>query len=364
MPPPIQFESITRLMATAAAEKRHSLYEFEIYELLSSSGAETIPKTRFIPLGCRLTDEELTALPGEKTVLKIVSPTIVHKTEIGGVRIVDKSPNSIRSAMRRMLHEVPENYCSWITQHPDSAPAVYAPLDADKLLAAISEDLHGILQVQYMPPDSSAFGNELIVGLRRTREFGMIISAGLGGTDTELYAKRFRKGQAVVAGSTSMHDGFSFFRLFTRTIAYRKLAGLTRGQRRIVTDQQLIECFASFIEMANYYSPTNPATPFVIEELEINPFAFTDFLMVPLDGLCRFSEEKAVLSRRPIEKIDRLLHPSSIGIIGVSASRRNFGRIILDNIAAEGFPRDDLVIVHEQENHIDGVPCVPSLGKP
>ena len=363
MPPPIQFESITRLMAAAAAEKRHSLFEFEIYDLLSLSGAETTPRTRFIPIGLRLTDEELTALPGDKTVLKIVSPTIVHKTEIGGVRIVEKSPNTIRSAMRRMLHEVPENYCSWIAQHPDSAPAEYAHLAPDNLLAAIRGDLHGILQVQYMPPDSSAFGNELIVGLRRTREFGMIISAGLGGTDTELYARRFRKGQAVVAGSTAMHDGLSFFRLFTRTIAYRKLAGLTRGQRRIVTDEQLFECFASFIEMANYYSPTNVATPFVIEELEINPFAFTDFLMVPLDGLCRFSEDKAVLSRRPVEKIDRLLHPANIGIIGVSASRRNFGRIILDNIAAEGFPREDLVIVHEQEKQIDGVPCVPSLAR-
>jgi hypothetical protein len=37
--------------------------------------------------------------------------------------------------------------------------------------------------------------------------------------------------------------------------------------------------------MANYYSPENPTAPFVIEELEINPFAFSDYLMVPLDGM-------------------------------------------------------------------------------
>ena len=42
----------------------------------------------------------------------------------------------------------------------------------------------------------------------------MVISAGLGGTDTELYAERFRKGQAIVAALTAMTDGETFFRLF------------------------------------------------------------------------------------------------------------------------------------------------------
>ena len=70
----------------------------------------------------------------------------------------------------------------------------------------------------------------------------MIISAGLGGTDTELYASRFRKGQAVVAASTEFTSGDEFFELFRHTISYKKLAGLTRGQQRIVTDEQLLEC--------------------------------------------------------------------------------------------------------------------------
>lgn len=35
-----------------------------------------------------------------------------------------------------------------------------------------------------MPPNYGAFGNELIVGLRRTREFGTAISADLGGMDS------------------------------------------------------------------------------------------------------------------------------------------------------------------------------------
>ncbi len=349
------------MFSLADREGRDFLYEYEVYSLLSRSGSETPPKCHFIPRGARPSDEELSALPGDKTVLKIVSPTIIHKTEVGGVRIVNKEANAIRSAVRRMLYEVPENYTAWIQRHPQAAPSSYRGLSEEALTPAISRDLKGILQVQFMPPDSTAFGNELIVGIRHTREFGTVISAGLGGTDTELYAKRFRKGQAIVAASTAMNDGHSFFQLFKQTISYRKLAGLTRGQRRIVTDEQLIECFDSFIRMGNHYSQTHPNAPFVIEELEINPFAFTDYLMVPLDGMCRFSSASAIKTARPIAKIHHLLHPETIGIIGVSTTRKNFGRIILDNILAEGFKREKIVVLREGVTDIDGIPCVADL---
>jgi acyl-CoA synthetase (NDP forming) len=357
----IDFKAITALFQHAHAESRNFLYEYEVYTLLARSGAETPPRANLLVRGARVSDEELVALPGDKAVLKIVSPTIVHKTEVGGVRIVAKTPQSVRSAQRRMLYEVPENYAAWIERNPDAAPPSYRNLSGQALVAAISRDVKGVLQVQFMPPDSDTFGHELIVGLRRTREFGMIVSAGLGGTDTELYAQRFRKGQAIVAASTAMTDGQTFFELFRQTISYKKLAGLTRGQRRIVADEQLIECFESFVAMANFYSPDNPDAPFVIEELEVNPFAFTDYLMVPLDGMCRFSLPEDRPVARPVGKIQNLLHPQRIGIIGVSATRRNFGRIILENILAQGFDPQSVTILREGASDQSGVQCVPDL---
>ena len=357
----IDFSSITALFDQARQEGRDFLYEYEVYTLLAKSGAETPPRANLLVRGSRPSDEDLTAMPGDKAVLKIVSPAIVHKTEVGGVRIVPKTPEAVRSTLRRMLYEVPENYAAWIERHPDAAPAAYRGLTGSVLQSAISRDLKGVLQVQFMPPDSDTFGHELIVGLRRTREFGMVLSAGLGGTDTELYAQRFRKGQAIVAASTLMTDGEAFFELFRQTISYKKLAGLTRGQRRIVTDEQLLECFESFIAMANYYSPANASAPFVIEELEINPFAFTDYLMVPLDGMCRFSQPGEAHVGRPVGKIHHLLHPEQIGIIGVSATRRNFGRIILDNVLAQGFAPDNITILRDGGADSSGVRCVPNL---
>ncbi|MFU8768809.1 MAG: acetate--CoA ligase family protein [Desulfotignum sp.] len=356
---PIDFDRITRLFENAFNEGRQFLYEYEVYQLLASSGAETPPGCRLLTRGVRYTDDELTSLPGSRSVLKIVSPAIIHKTEVGGVRIVENDANKIRSAMRRMFYEVPEAYADWIRDQ--DLPGPYRELSGSALVTAVARDIKGVLQVQYMPPDSQAFGNELIVGLRHTREFGPVISAGLGGTDTELYAARFRKGQAIVAASTAMEDGPGFFQIFRQTISYRKLAGLTRGQRRIVTDEQIIECFESFVRIGNFYSQANPDAPFVIEELEINPFAFTDYLMVPLDGLCRFSVTEKPPGRRPAAKIHHLLHPESIGIVGVSATRKNFGRTILNNILAEGYPRDQVVVFKEKMEQIDGVRCLDGL---
>ena len=359
----IHFDSITDLFRSAETDGRSFLYEHETYQLLKLSGAETPPLTEFLEKGRRMTDEQLDSLPGEKVVLKVVSPTIFHKTDIRGVKIIEKRPELIRSAVRRMLDEVPANYARRIERDPVHAHPSYRELTGESLENAIAGDIKGILLCQYMPPDSMAFGNELLVSIRRTREFGMVVTAGLGGTDTELYAQRFRKGQAVVSASTELTDGYQFFNLFKNTIAYKKLAGVARGQERIVSDDQLIECFSSFIEMANTYSPVNPDAIHVIDELEINPFAFTDYKMVPLDGICRFSHNQSLPTGRPIHKIDALLHPKTITVMGVSDKKMNFGRIILKNIIASGFPPSSMRIIKPDVAEIDGVACVASLSE-
>jgi acyl-CoA synthetase (NDP forming) len=274
---------------------------------------------------------------------------------------VPKEPEQVLSAVRAMTYEVPEQYARGVMQAPDLAPDVYLGLRGQALTEAVSGDMRGFLVVQHMPV-SHEFGNELIVSLRETREFGMIISAGLGGTDTQLYTESLKKGQAVVAASTEMTDGEAFLDLFKETISYKKLAGLTRGQRRLVTDEQLLECFSALIAVANYFSPAKGDSPFVIKELEVNPFAFVNYLMLPLDGLCRFAPpDYPVAVPRPILKLNNMLHPVSIGVVGVSEREENVGRIIVRNILANGFAPAGLRIIHPKAAHIDGISTVPSL---
>ena len=173
----IDFEGITQLFNTADEQGRNALFEHETYELLSKSGAETPPRTRVLAKGSHPADEELIALPGDKVVLKVISPTIIHKTEVGAVKVVEKKTEKIRSAWRRMIYEVPENYAALIEKDPAHGPEQYRGLSVEQLQQAIARDIRGVLMVQFMPPDSQAFGNELIVGIRNTREFGMVISA-------------------------------------------------------------------------------------------------------------------------------------------------------------------------------------------
>ncbi|OMH29069.1 CoA-binding protein [Motiliproteus sp. MSK22-1] len=194
----------------------------------------------------------------------------------------------------------------------------------------------------------------MFVEIRNTREFGMIISAGLGGVNQEQFATSFAKDEAKVCASTTLTDASAFFELFKRSFCYKQLAGL-------VTDEQLLSCFSGMIALANYFSPDNPKASYVIDCLAINPLIFTDGLMIPLDGHCRFSEPADGLAARPIEKIGKLLHPESIGIIGVSASKMNFGRIILKNLLGSGYDAARMTIVRPGGGEIDGVNCVDNL---
>ncbi len=370
----VKLEEVKALFDRAVNEKRDYLFEYEVYELIRLIGGETPMRYHFLDKEGRLEDQIISDIPGEKVVIKIVSPFIVHKSDAGGVRVVNKTRTDILSAIRSMMYEVPErqsaifmrNMLMHANHHTtdgiptnsgdrnqaqangaNHTPEHYRNLDHEELVKQIHNDIRGVIICEFLPSDGSEFGNELLVSLRRTRELGMTLTAGLGGTNTELYAQRFRTGEAVVSASTEMVDAESFFALYKKTISFDKLTGIGRGEKRKVTDEQLKECFAAMIKLANHFSPLNPDAPYVIEELEINPFAFYRYLMVPLDGLCQFSLPKLLPPPRPVAQIDRLLHPQSIAIIGVSAKSLNPGRIILKNIIANGFDRSNLFIIHQ-----------------
>ena len=285
----IDHDQIDQIFEMAVLQERRQLFEYENYALLQATGAESVPMTRLWAPGERLADQDIEAFSGDRVVLKVVSPYIVHKSDVGGVKVVEKKPGKVRSGCRRMLDQVVEQYSAYLEGKPHQCPDRYREFGGEALRRAVARDVAGILICEYLPPDSEAFGNELLVSLRLTREFGMVITAGLGGTDTELFAESFRPGQAVVNASVELVDGGEFLTLFKGTIAYKKLGGLTRGGKRLVSDYQLLECFSVFIQLGRRYSPLNPQAPYIIEELEINPFAFSDYEMVPLDGLCRFA---------------------------------------------------------------------------
>jgi acetate---CoA ligase (ADP-forming) len=63
---------------------------------------------------------------------------------------------------------------------------------------------------------------ELRIGLHNSREFGMVISAGLGGLDAGLAEDDLQPDRATVHAAAGLTDATDFLDLFRRTFAWRK----------------------------------------------------------------------------------------------------------------------------------------------
>jgi acetate---CoA ligase (ADP-forming) len=201
---------------------------------------------------------------------------------------------------------------------------------------------------------------ELRISLNNTREFGMVISAGMGGLDADLDEGNFRKDRASVYAATELTDAADFLALFKRTLAWQRLAAIARRDGRPLPDQPLQACFKQLLALAAVCAPDQPGAPFVLRSLELNPVHLDERLTVQ-SARCEFGPALAVRLPRPIAKIDKLIHPASIGIIGVSSSSMNFGRIILRNLMGSGYSKERLCIIRPGETEIDGVRCVEGL---
>ena len=60
-------------------------------------------------------------LPGAKAVVKVVSPRILHKSDVGGVAIVDKSIEAVTSAIARMDAALTDEVRDPVGDHPGLA---------------------------------------------------------------------------------------------------------------------------------------------------------------------------------------------------------------------------------------------------
>ena len=97
------------LCAKARSEGRDTLLEPELYSLLAEGG---VP----VPANFMVTPDAMAVaaiagaprLPGSRVVVKVVSPAITHKTEMGGVRFVENTPEAISDACTGIIQAVTE----------------------------------------------------------------------------------------------------------------------------------------------------------------------------------------------------------------------------------------------------------------
>ncbi len=355
----IDFSSIEELLEQAAVEGRDFLYEGEVYKVLQLSGLRT-PKADFVPKGEDIDPHLLQQYPGNRVVLKIVSDTISHKTEVGGVRVAEKDHPLVSQAFQEMLRSVPRRYQQWLERKPELTPLVYQDLKGEDLRQQIERELRGVMICEYVDYPKGFFGNELLVGLRWSREFGPVLVFGVGGVDTEFFAKRLLPDQGVAIGSAVFGGTRELEGVVTLPAVYQKLSGRIRGQPKLVEKEKLLLLMETFQSLANHFSSLDGKSSFVITEAEVNPCVTFQGELIALDGLLRFQKTFPKVPERPVQKIEHLLSPRSIGIIGVSR-RQNLGHIILSNLLRAGYDKERIYIVKEGVEALDGCQCFPAI---
>ncbi|MBN2559771.1 MAG: indolepyruvate oxidoreductase subunit beta [Phycisphaerae bacterium] len=325
--------AVAQMLKEVERDNRRQLYEHEVYRAVELIGAISPPRHVFIPAGMTVTAETLAPFPGDKVVLKIVSPDIVHKSDVDAVVFAPKHADIVSREIEALIKRQGEH----------------------------TPRIAGVLIVEFVEHGGQGFGKELFVGIRSTREFGPVIAAGLGGVDTEYLAQKLKPGLAVAKAVATDTTAEEFLDSFKKTAAYEILSGQARGHNRITADGELLRCFRAFIAIARRFCIDRGMEGPDLGELEVNPFAFRQQMMVPLDGRGRLATATKQPPARPISKIGSLLEPKSAAILGVSTKRENFGRIILKNVISCGFPTDRLYVIKDQMEPLDGVRCVPGL---
>lgn len=142
---------MNRLISDAKAEGRN-LYEYEAWELFRTYGIP-VPECRLVKSAAEAA--KAASAIGYPVVLKIVSRDILHKSDVGGVKVKLSDENAVRAAYDEILNNVKKS-------RPDAV-------------------IDGILVNEMLKP-----GLETIIGMTKDVSFGPALMFGLGGIFVEV----------------------------------------------------------------------------------------------------------------------------------------------------------------------------------
>jgi acetyltransferase len=174
---------------------------------------------------------------GYPVVLKIHSPDITHKSDVGGVQLNLGNEKMVRAAYERIME-------SAAVRRPDAR-------------------IEGVT-VQRMVPGKDAV--ELILGIKKDDVFGTVLLVGMGGITAELFNDR-------ALGFPPLNE-----RLARRMIESLKVYPLLKGYRG--TSPKNTEKLIQVLIRLSYLAADYPE----IKELDINPLLVTADEVIALDA--------------------------------------------------------------------------------
>lgn len=253
--------AVRAIVDAALAEGRAWLTEPEAKSVLAAYGLPVV-QTRTVGLEI---EEVLQAASeiGYPVAIKILSPDITHKSDVGGVALDLEDPDQLEHAARFMLENVKR--------------------------AAPKADLDGFTVQQMVETDKSF---ELIVGMIEDPEFGPVMLFGHGGTAVEVIGDR-----ALALPPLNLnlaHEAMTRTRIYRQLLGYRDVAptDLDAVALTLVKTSQLVSDFPE------------------IAELDINPLLANAHGCLALDA--RVKLQKIAEGTHPAQRLSIQPYPKEL----------------------------------------------------
>jgi acyl-CoA synthetase (NDP forming) len=296
-----------------------------------------VPRHRVVASPEEIGAPTCSALGSEEAVVKIASPDLLHKSDVGGVRFCRNEPAALREAAAAVLQ---------------AARA-----------ASPGTRLEGVLLAERVR-FRAGLGRELLAAFRHDPAFGPVVVIGAGGLDSEALLAGLQPAPARAMFAARGLEAETVRRGLRPTLVHRALTGRLRSSSGAgVEEAALVELVLALAGLAVRWAGFDPADGLGLAELELNPVvASEDGRLVALDGLARTHRPEPLPPARPVGELGRLLTPRSAVVIGASAEGENPGRLILRNlVAGGGVPRERIWAIHPRAGEIEGCRAFAAL---
>jgi acetyltransferase len=202
---------------------------------------------------------------GFPVVMKVISPDVSHKTDVGGVRLDLRSDEVVRTAYQQIMTSVARG--------------------------VPTAKIEGVA-VQEMIADST--GQELILGAKKDETFGAVLLLGMGGVTAELLKDR-------VLELPPLNERLAH-RMLTKLRCWPLLKGY-RGRPGVDIDQ-LLEVLIRF----SYLIADSPQ----LQEFDVNPLVASAHRVVALDARAVRDRRYRPETARPFEHLAIRPYPEGL----------------------------------------------------
>ncbi|HEY7756779.1 MAG TPA: acetate--CoA ligase family protein [Nitrososphaeraceae archaeon] len=251
---------------------------------------------------------------GFPLVAKIVSPDILHKTDVGGVKVGLGSEDEVKKAFDDMFYRLKEKF-----------------------------DVKGVLLEKMVPE-----GVELIIGLQNDFQFGPSIMVGLGGIYTELFKDVSFRVLPVTKG-----DALKML----ESLRGKDILKGFRGSRPIDLDmlsEAIVNIGTLGVDMAGKY-----------ESIDFNPVVVYPDSYYVVDAkiiLKEKSSENAISIVNPDSSyMDLFFNAKSVALIGASPEPGKIGNSVMESLVKHDYKGKVYPINAKGYSEIMGVKAYKNL---